>query len=326
MQNGVRMVTDGGNDDLSDVGTRVRHTLSATETILADGDLLGPEGVKNALRVNSESTNVSTHAIIAMDYIIRARQMGNQFIGNLDALHGMEWRRTLTNGDYIVTRRCPESDNVWERMLTEVLPREFRFVGVLAEGIDCDLTNHRQLANKSPEAILFDSVRYPGIHSRRADVISVCRHLEGSIAQPSFHREHRLLKRGSPVLVFPKLLQPLDSGKAEAHALVPFQVNYVAGKRLLEAEGNLTLEDNELPDDERSTQYWDLEGGPWKIAPLPIYGEGIELLPIARYADLKGALVEAKATAVHGTHQDVEREGFYFQVQSMDILKLHVGV
>ncbi|KAK7675917.1 hypothetical protein QCA50_021150 [Cerrena zonata] len=259
-----------------------------------------------------------------MDYIIRARQMGSHFVGNLSALHDMEWRRTQTNGDYIVTRCCPESDDAWKHTLTEVFPREFRFVGMLAEGIDCDLTDHRRLTNECPKAKLFDSDRYPGIHSRKADVTSVCRHLEGSIAQSAFRREHRFLERGCPVLMFPKVLQRLNPPLVDADGMVPFQINYAAARRLRDAEGSLTLEEGELPCDKHGVQYWELEGGPWSVAPLPIYGEGIELLPFTRYSDLRGALVEAKATAVHGVNEQSEREGFYFQVQSMDVLKFHV--
>ena len=84
-------------------------------------------------------------------------------------------------------------------------PREFRLVGVLQDGIECDFNSLLALSRTEPKALLVatDQDKYNG---RYDDVLEVCRMLEGATPGQGLKSIGSMMRDDGLVLTFPTIL------------------------------------------------------------------------------------------------------------------------
>ena len=100
-------------------------------------------------------------------------------------------------------RKCPKifkEEHHW-------YPREFQLIGVLADGLECDLGSLENLASSEPKARLVATTAYPPLLGERDSVLGICKELEASATQPGLKRVASLTDGDAVLLTFPKLLE-----------------------------------------------------------------------------------------------------------------------
>ena len=125
------------------------------------------------------------------------------FLGCGSARSRYVWGEPKSDGSrYIHTlRTCPE---VYESEY-HFHPREFRLVGFLDDGLDCDFSNLHSLASSEPTALLVPGSEYC-LQREQERVLEVCRELEAGVVQPGLQQIASLIRGEGVVLTFPKLL------------------------------------------------------------------------------------------------------------------------
>ena len=84
-------------------------------------------------------------------------------------------------------------------------PREFKLIGFLAEGLECDLGDLTSLAKTEPTALLVPGNEYC-LEKEQERVLDACRELEAGVIQPGLYQTASLTRGDGVVLTFPKLL------------------------------------------------------------------------------------------------------------------------
>ena len=88
-------------------------------------------------------------------------------------------------------------------------PREFKLIGFLAHGLECDLGDLSSLARFEPTALLVPGSEY-SLQAKQQRVLDVCRELEAGTVQPGVEQIASLTRDGGVVLTFPKILDVSD--------------------------------------------------------------------------------------------------------------------
>ena len=85
-------------------------------------------------------------------------------------------------------------------------PREFKMIGLLQNGLECNLGDLNSLASCEPTALLVAGDMY-ALQKEQDRVLESCRELEAGVTQPGLERIASLTKGDGVVLTFPKLVE-----------------------------------------------------------------------------------------------------------------------
>ena len=219
-------------------------------------------------------------------------------------------------------------------------PREFQLIGILADGLECNLNSLEDLASSEPKARLIATTAYPPLLGERSNLLEVCKDLEASATRPGFKRVASLTEGDALILTFPKLLEvssPLPmprcftdvSGQrthfgedATVRSCLPYPLSPCSDQHYAFAQAEVDNEDAmTLPvvgDDDALLEFDD---GMWRQRLLPIYDVCLNFLAPIHYSALAGALVFLNVCVLHNAVEDKSEEGFYLQVREMRVIK-----
>ena len=125
------------------------------------------------------------------------------FLGNQYARKDYVWGDPKDDGSrYVHTLRI--NPEVYEGK-HHFHPREFRLIGFLADGLECDLNDLYSLAKTEPTALLVAGGEY-SLQREQERVLDVCRELESGVVQPELDQIASLTRGEGVVLTFPKIL------------------------------------------------------------------------------------------------------------------------
>ena len=85
-------------------------------------------------------------------------------------------------------------------------PREFKLIGFLENGLECDLNYLTSLASTEPTALLVAGDEYC-LQSAQESVLESCREIEARVSQPGLERIASLTRGNGVVLTFPKAIE-----------------------------------------------------------------------------------------------------------------------
>ena len=85
-------------------------------------------------------------------------------------------------------------------------PREFKLIGWLVNGLECDLGDLYSLAKYEPTALL-EAGSDDWLQIKQEGVLDACRELERGVIRPSLDQIASLTRGDGVVLTFPKILE-----------------------------------------------------------------------------------------------------------------------
>ncbi|KAK7685936.1 hypothetical protein QCA50_010745 [Cerrena zonata] len=248
-----------------------------------------------------------------MNEVITVKQLSDHFIGNAENLRFLQWEPV---GDYshaLHHRLSLDVDPMLGAIQSRPWPKEFRLIGVV-----CSEPKH--LAGE-PSVLLEFPAKSTALTKTKDCVLSVCRNFEGAIRSTKLQKSQSLYSGDRLIVTFPPLLRKLHGDVNNVPSLGRHYLSHAANIRSLQSQqclpgtafdcGHLQ-EMGVLP---RTTEQCCL------VDPLPIYDTDLTMLHPDRYCDLEGALVDVRVTVTHTVWPDEAREGFFFDVQSMDVMQ-----
>ena len=129
-------------------------------------------------------------------------------MGNLSVTQNYVWGKTFTEGcRYVHTLRDPYLPDDYPSDDWYHHPREFELVGLLAGGLECDLTDLDSLARSEPKGLLVANDLRPYMVRKHQQVLEVCKQLEVGGSRPGFRQVASLTEAGGVRLTFPRLLE-----------------------------------------------------------------------------------------------------------------------
>lgn len=118
-------------------------------------------------------------------------------MGNLTAVNNYAWGDVQDDGSRCVHSIAPEAGLTGMKHV----PREFNVIGVLQNGVECDLSSLEALACTEPKGLLLP------LEEKRDDVLAVCRLLEEQERISGYEQVGSLTNGEGIVLTFTKLLE-----------------------------------------------------------------------------------------------------------------------
>ena len=132
-------------------------------------------------------------------------------MGNLSTTQDYVWGKPFAEGcRYVHTLRDPYFPNDYPLDDWYHHPREFELVGLLAGGLECDLSDLDSLARSEPRGLLVACDLRPYMVRKQQKVVEVCKQLEVRGRQPGFQQVTSLTDAGGVRLTFPRLLEVSD--------------------------------------------------------------------------------------------------------------------